>query len=65
MKLILPLTVVGPDLTLPISSISSPQTAHDVLHELCGMLGLQGEEDVEEFGLCADLGKGGRKYSVT
>jgi len=33
------------------------QTAHDILHELCGMLGLQSEEGLEEFGLHADLGK--------
>ena len=33
------------------------QTAHDILHELCGMLGLQSEENLEEFGLHADLGK--------
>ncbi len=34
------------------------QTAHDVLRELCGMLGLHQEEDLEEFGLSADLGRG-------
>ena len=35
----------------------SLQTVHDVLHELCEMLGLQTEEDLEEFGLYVDPGK--------
>ena len=37
--------------------LPSLQTAHDILHELCEMLGLQSEEDMEEFGLYADPGK--------
>lgn len=35
----------------------SLQTVHDALHELCEMLGLQKEEDLEEFGLYVDPGK--------
>ena len=42
---------------LGLTAISSLQTAHDILHELCEMLGLQSEEDIEEFGLYADPGK--------
>ena len=45
------------DAILGLTAISSPQTAHDILHELCEMLGLQSEEDIEEFGLYADPGK--------
>ena len=47
-------------LTQPVpASFCSPslQTAHDILHKLCEMLGLQSEEDTEEFGLYADPGK--------
>ena len=35
----------------------SLQTVYDALHELCEMLGLQKEEDLEEFGLYVDPGK--------
>lgn len=39
------------------SSLLLYQTSHDLLKELCGMLDLKDESDIEEFGIYADLGK--------